>query len=40
MCLYINFILITSPGSGHFAADQLCDLIEAIFLHELKDKKV
>ncbi len=25
---------------GHFAADQLCDLIEAVFLHELNDKRV
>ena len=25
--------------SGHSGADQLCGLLEAIFLHELKDRK-
>ena len=25
--------------SGHYAADQLCNVLEAIFLHELKDKR-
>ena len=29
----------TTSHSGHSAADQLCSVLEAIFLHELKDRR-
>lgn len=34
-----DHVLTKQVKGGHFAANQLCDLLEAIFLHELKDKR-